>query len=95
MKIKSSIILISFPSGLKIGDMHRRSMFYQVSEMDGLQAIVHECFVANPKSEGMPQWPMFYRSYEMDGCHYLTRFPFLGVEYIYNSLTSNNTRNAQ
>lgn len=39
MKIKSSLMFLAFPSGLKIGDMCERSMFYHANDMDNPQAI--------------------------------------------------------
>ena len=94
IEIKSSVILIAFPYGLKIGDRHRQSMFCQDSEMDSPQTIMLECFVVDPKSEGMHQFPRFYWTHEMDNYHHLTGSPFLGVKYIYNSQTSNNRGNS-
>ena len=60
MQIKSSVMLIAFPRGLEIGDMHGWSMLYRASKMDDPQAIALECFSADSKLEGMRQQIIFY-----------------------------------
>ena len=44
--------------------------------MNDPQAIVLDYFARAAKSEGIRQWPKFYKKYEMDDYRHLVRFPF-------------------